>query len=95
MKFSFEVGVNEKHIVDFSFNQFLGNLSIHADGKKLISDFRMFSLSLTKSYEFTVGKDEIHHVKIDKIRKLVFAGLRRTKYKVFIDGVLTNEFEGR
>ena len=44
----------------------------------------MFSINLTKTYEFLVGEKEIYKVKIEKIRKLLFAGFRRTKYKVFI-----------
>ena len=33
MQFSFNVGVNEKHRVDFSFDQFIGNLEIRVDGQ--------------------------------------------------------------
>ncbi|TVX96230.1 hypothetical protein [Cohnella terricola] len=95
MKFSFDVGINEKHRVDFSFNQFWGNLSICVNGKKLIKDFIIISVSLTKTYNLEIGVEERHKVKIEKTRKLFFAGLRKTKYKVYIDGVLTNEFEGR
>jgi hypothetical protein len=52
MKFSFEVGNNEKHLVEFYFNRMIGNLSIKVDKKPLIRDFRMYSLSLTKTYKF-------------------------------------------
>lgn len=95
MRFSFEVGHAEKHIVEFEFNQFLGNLSIKVDGNDRINDFRTFSFKLIKTYEFEVGNEEKHQVKIEKIRKLVLAGFRKTKYKVYIDGILDREFEGR
>ena len=65
MQFSFNVGVNEKHRVDFSFDQFMGNVDILVDGQSAIKDFRMFSLSLTKRYEFTVGVAEQHAVVIE------------------------------
>src|SRR5438105_3878039 len=55
MQFSFIVGAQEKHQVDFSFDQFIGNLEIRVDGQPAIKDFRMFSLSLTKRYEFIIG----------------------------------------
>jgi hypothetical protein len=60
MQFSFMVGVNEKHRVDFSFDQFVGNLEILVDGQPELKDFHMLSLSLTRRYEFTVGA-LIHH----------------------------------
>lgn len=94
MKFAFEVGDVEKHKIEFRFNQLWGNLSISVDGRQIIRDFRLASLSLTKSYEFKVGIEEIHHVRIDKIRKLLFAGFRKSKYEIYIDGRLAHEYEG-
>ncbi len=46
MQFSFRVGVSEQHQVDFSFDQFIGNLEIRVDGQPLVKDFRMLSLKL-------------------------------------------------
>ena len=94
MQFSFMVGVNEKHRVDFSFDQFLGHLDILVDGQPAVKDFRMFSVSLTKRYEFTVGNEERHNVVIEKQRKLFLAGLRPQKYRIFIDGELVQTHEG-
>src|SRR5712692_3744091 len=48
MKFSFLVGTQEQHQVDFSFDQFAGNLEIRVDGQPLVADFRLLSLRLTK-----------------------------------------------
>lgn len=95
MQFSFMVGVNEKHQVDFSFDQFIGNLEIRIDGQPAVKDFRMLSLSLTKRYEFTVGEHEKHQVAIEKKRKLFLAGLRPQQYRVFIDGNLVQTYEGQ
>jgi len=94
MQFSFIVGVNEKHQVDFSFDQLVGNLEIRVDGQPVIKDFRMFSLSLTKRYDFTVGVNERHQVAIEKKRKLFLAGLRPMKYRIFIDGQHVQTYEG-
>ena len=95
MQFSFNVGVDEKHRVDFSFDQFIGNLEILVDGEAAVNDFRMFSVSLTKRYEFTVGVEEQHAVIIEKKRKLFLAGLRPQQYRIFIDGQLVQTYEGQ
>ena len=94
MKFSFQVGTQEQHQVDFSFDQFAGNLEIRVDGQPLVKDFRMLSLRLTKRYEFTVGSSELHQIAIEKKRKLFLAGLRPQRYRIFIDGQLAQTYEG-
>ena len=94
MKFSFMVGVQEQHRIDFSFDQFGGNLEILADGKPLVKDFRMLSVRLTKRYEFAVGVQEQHQIVIEKKRKLILAGFRPQQYRIFIDGQLVQTYEG-
>ena len=94
MQFSFLVGVQEQHQVDFSFDQFAGNLEIRVDGEPLIKDFRLLSLKLTKRYEFTVGGQEQHQIAIEKKRKLFLAGFRPQQYRVFVDGQLVQTHEG-
>ncbi len=95
MQFSFRVGVSEQHQVDFSFDQFIGNLEIRVDGQPLVKDFRMLSLKLTKRYEFEVGTQERHQITIEKKRKLFLAGFRPQRYRVFIDGQLVQTYEGQ
>jgi len=95
MQFSFRVGNQEQHQVDFSFDQFVGNLEIRVDGQVAVKDFRMFSLGLTKRYEFIVGTEEPHTVAIEKKRKLFLAGLRPQRYRVFIDRQLVQTYEGK
>jgi len=94
MKFSFMVGVQEQHRVDFSFDQFGGKLEILVDGKPVVKDFRMLSLKLTKRYEFTVGLQERHYIAIEKKRKLFLAGFRPQQYHILIDGQLVQTYEG-
>jgi hypothetical protein len=94
VQFSFRVGTQEPHQVDFSFDQFAGNLEIRVDGQPLVKDFRMLSLRLTKRYEFTVGSREIHQIAIEKKRKLFLAGFRPQRYRIFIDGQLAQTYEG-
>jgi hypothetical protein len=84
--FDFEVGLSEKHRVGFHYNQFWGNVSITVDGVVKTTDLRIFSLSLVKSYRFTVGSTEQHAVQIDKTRELFFAGFRPQIVRAFVDG---------
>ena len=93
MQFTFTVGANEPHRIDFSFDQFIGNLEIKVDGRTAITDFRTLSLSLTKRYELVVGEKEKHHVVIEKKRKLFLAGVRPQQYRVFVDGQLVHTYE--
>ena len=94
MQFSFTVGVAEQHRIEFSFDQFVGNLEIKVDGQPVVKDFRMLSLFLTKRYEFTVGMQEEHQIIIEKKRKLFLAGFRPQRYRIFIDGQLAQTYEG-
>ena len=94
MQFSFTVGINEQHRVDFSFDQFIGNLEIKVDGQTAVKDFRFASLNLTKRYDFVVGINEKHQISIEKTRKLFLAGLRPQRYRVFVDGQLVQTYEG-
>jgi hypothetical protein len=94
MNFSFVVGSNEQHRIDFSFDQFIGNLEIKVDGQTAVKDFRSFSLKLTKRYELNIGVNEKHLIVIEKHRKLFLAGVRPQQYRVFVDGQLVQTYEG-
>jgi hypothetical protein len=86
MKFSFEVGEQEKHTVDFSYDTASTNVQIHVDGVLVASDSSVISFQLVKRYEFTVGKEERHAVVIERERPLIFPAFRAKTYRVFIDG---------
>ena len=45
-------------------------------------------------FEFNVGTHEPHKVAIEKERKLLLAGLRKQKYRAFVDGKLIQSYEG-
>jgi hypothetical protein len=94
MRFDFAVGSQEEHRVEFSFDQFSGDLEITVDGNMAVKDFRMLSLSLVKRYEFMVGTQERHKVVIEKRRRLLLAGFRKQKYRVLVDGKLLQTYEG-
>ncbi len=88
MVMTFEVGINEKHAVVFSYDKFWGGLTVTVDGTRVISTTLMFGGTLVKSYTFTVGVDEVHHVQIDHHRARFVAGFRPQPVFAFVDGQL-------
>jgi hypothetical protein len=91
MRLELDVGQHERHHVVFSFNKVWGNLAITVDGSPVVRELRMFSLSLTRTYRFTVGVDEAHQVRIEKDRALLLAGVRRQPVRAYVDDVLAAE----
>jgi hypothetical protein len=91
MRLRFEVGGQERHEVVFSFDKFWGKLTITVDGVLVVGTVRIVSVSLVKTYEFDVGTAERHRVRIDKERKLLFAGLRPQLVRAYVDGQLVAE----
>ncbi len=88
MVMTFEVGVDEKHTVMFSFDKFWGGLTITVDGNSVVSQTQMFGLNLVSSWQFPVGVTEVHHVQIDKHREVAFAGFRPQPVYAYVDGQL-------
>ncbi|WP_041840915.1 hypothetical protein [Actinoplanes friuliensis] len=88
MKLTFDVGVNERHQVVFSFDKFWGALSIKVDGVNVVRTVRLASVDRVKAYDFVVGTQEQHHVRIEKHREVLFAGFRPQPVYAFVDGNL-------
>ncbi|MBO0805377.1 MAG: hypothetical protein J2P25_20145 [Nocardiopsaceae bacterium] len=88
--FHFDVGVRERHRVDFAFDRWSGSLKIRLDGFLLDTDRLFMSVKTTRRYEFTVGQSERHAVVIEKRRKLLLAGFRKSDYLVLVDGQPVN-----
>ena len=52
------------------------------------------SNALLRSWEFDVGSEEKHRVRIDKIRPQILAGVRPSIFQVYIDDKLIDEQRG-
>lgn len=73
MKFTLEVGDLEKHVVEYEFNQLLGNLSIRVDSQPVIQSSWIFNEPERETYDFmVVGQHEKVAVRIEKQRKQLF-----------------------
>jgi hypothetical protein len=94
MEFEFEVGLNERHTVRYTFDKVWGRATISVDGEEALRRRHLVSLSPVRKYRIAVGRGERHDVLIEKHRKMVAAGARSQLYRVFVDGQLVGEYEG-
>ena len=122
MKFSFEVGQNEKHQIEFQWSKWLGVAKIWVDGALIqksrplafselaqLADMRGIggharylsqtvsghaALQMIRGWEFEVGGEEKHAIRIEKERPVILAAIRPHIYRLFIDGQLASEYRG-
>ena len=90
MKFSIEAGTNEKHQIEFTFNQLLGKAVLYVDGQEVFRKERWFSEPTVDRYEFEIGQFESVRVRIEKQRTDMFA----SKYCVYVDNRLAQYHQG-
>jgi hypothetical protein len=90
MKFCLEVGETEQHLIEFDFNQLLGQLHIRVNKKEVKSSVRLFDEPLTETHTLEVGKAENLTVRIEKERKMLFG----QKCRVFLNDRLYKYYEG-
>ena len=90
MKFSIDLGDNEKHTFEFNFNQLLGRSIVKVNGEVVYRKARWFSEPLVDKYDFEVGQFERVRVRIEKMRKRLFA----SKYCVYVDNRLARLYQG-
>jgi len=79
MKFAMEIGRNERHLVEFNFNQLLGTLLIRVDEKQVFKSRRVFNEPVHEVYHFIIDGTEKSDVRIEKHRKPLI-GHRNTIY---------------
>ena len=99
MRFTLEVGDNEKSKIEFSRNWFTGAMQLLVNGEQVaqqswLAPSTHFGLTRKRRHQFVVGKDEKHQVVIEKERPLIIAGVRPQTYRVFVDGQLIHEQSG-
>jgi hypothetical protein len=90
MKISIEAGTNEKHHIEFTFNQLLGRSTLSVDGQEVFRKARWFSEPIKDRYEFEIGQFEPVRVRIEKQRTDMFA----SKYCVYVDNRLARLHHG-
>ena len=99
MKFSFDIGNEETHRVEFERNWFSGRTKIQVDGEsaQLKNPWLLtthFNKEFVVKYEFTVGRKECHELIIEHERPQYMGGFFPHDYRVIVDGVLLQKHHG-
>ena len=90
MKFNLEIGEAEKHVVEFDFDQLLGQLVIKVNKREVKRSVRLFNEPVKEIHTLRVGDGEGVIVRIEKERKLLFG----QKCRVFVNDRLYKYYEG-
>ncbi len=90
MKFCLEVGETERHLIEFDFNQLLGQLHIRVNRREVKAQVRLFNEPLTETHTLNFGETENFTVRIEKERKLLFG----QRCRVFLNDRLYKYYEG-
>jgi len=90
MKFCVEVGEIEKNLVEFNFDQWLGEMVIRVNQREVKRSVRLFNEPVRETHTIRVGEGERAVVRIEKERKLLFG----QKYRVFLNDRLYKYYEG-
>jgi hypothetical protein len=87
-EFSFEMGEREKHTIAFRYVRWTGSVQAQCDGAEIWRD-RVFFRFQTPTLYATIGREEIHELRIDLLRPTFFGN--RTVL-VHVDNVLVGEY---
>jgi hypothetical protein len=90
VKFTIEVGETEKHLLEYNFNQLLGNLLIKVNEKPVRKSRRLINEPVLEILVFEVGENEKSTVRIEKERKQLLGH----KNRLFVNNRLVKVFEG-
>ncbi len=90
MKFCIEVGRTERHLIEFSFNQLLGETVIKVNHREVKHARRLFNEPVTETHVIHVGDRDQLTVKIEKERKPLFG----EKFRVYLNNRLYECYEG-
>jgi hypothetical protein len=79
--FSFEVGDEEKHRVEFHWGQLFGRVRVTVDDVEVVQHNRpvMFGKTSHRKFAFSVGQHEVHAIVIEKTSRRFLGGARKQK----------------
>ena len=77
MKFTIEIGDNEKHRIEYNFNQLIGQLVVKVDERPVRKSLRLVNEPILEIHVFEVGGQEKYTIRIEKQRKQLFGHRNR------------------
>jgi hypothetical protein len=86
LHFQVEVGTGERHVLDVSWDQVWGVLTVLIDGIRSLEERHMFGFRRVRRYQLTVGEREVHKVVLEKRKVLFIGGIAKQTIEVFVDG---------
>lgn len=93
MNYRFEVGQYERHYVELRYEVFFGQFKAFVDGRLVFSDLPFFAFGLTRTFQFYVGMQERHLIRVEKTRKLFFPAFQPQQYRIYIDNYPFTQFQ--
>jgi hypothetical protein len=90
MKFCVEIGEAEKHLIEFNFNQLLGQMCIKINRREVKRDTWLLNEPVKEVHTFEVGQNERLTVRIEKERKALVG----ERCRVFLNDRLLQCHEG-
>lgn len=90
MKFTIEIGENEKHRIEYHFNQLFGRLVVKVNEQPVQKSLRLVNEPLLEIYVFAVGQYEKQEVRIEKERRQLLGHRNR----VFVNNRLIKVVDG-
>jgi hypothetical protein len=90
VKFAIEIGENEKHRLEYNFNQLLGSLVIKINERPVKKVVRLVNEPVIEVHVFVIGKHERSEVRIEKERKPLLGH----KNRLYVNNRLLKVFEG-
>jgi hypothetical protein len=91
VRYQVEIGTEERHVLDVSWDQVWGLMSIRVDGAEVVRRRHLVGLRRVRRYELSVGEREAHKVVVEKRKTLVGGGVRHQVIEVFVDGEKVDE----
>src|SRR5215207_8335831 len=89
MKFTIEIGEQEKNRLEYQFNQLLGKLVIKVNEQPIKKSLRLVNEPVLEVHVFTVGRNEQSEVRIEKERKQLLGH----KNRLYVNNRLLKVFE--
>jgi hypothetical protein len=92
VRFNLDVGVQERHEVEFRWAQGKGETRFFVDGNQVFYDKTYIGVSLSRTFEFDVGQPEHHLVTVVRTRRPPFSDTRKHDFSVYVDGRQVGEY---
>ena len=90
--FALTVGESEKHQVEFRWRQTWGDAFFSLDGVEVFHERHPFGWKHIRRYALSVGTSEVHCLTVEKTARRIYAGYRKQRFLVFVDGALVGEY---